>query len=203
MDIKKRILVIACAAFISGGMLYSQEPEYKRPEKYEQMQGKLLPHSPEKMAIDAADKMNQLVHLSDKQYEKIYKLYLKWIREDSKKKSDRGQMGGRPGGRGGRGGHGGFGGPRGGMGPGGDMGFGGPGEGGGGRPEGMGQRRPHREGQTPEEMEAQRKKIEKKRLDREKKIKKILSEPQYAVWAEAQEAQRPPRPEGRPEPPKE
>jgi hypothetical protein len=144
-----------------------------------------LPQSPEKIARHQAKAMQKAVDLNEKQYDKIYSLYLK--EENARRKQMMNHQGGgsgmRPQGGPGMGGPGGPGGP--GMGgPG-----GGPGMGGGqmgrapqGGPDGqMGGARPH---MNPSDAQA----LEKQRQKREKKIKKILSAEQYDKWLSLQPA---------------
>jgi hypothetical protein len=148
-----------------------------------------LPQSPEKIARHQAKAMQKAVDLSEKQYDKIYSLYLK--EENTRRKQMMNNQGGgqgmRPQGGPGMGGPGGGGpgGPGGGMGgPGGGPGMGGGQMGGGpqGGPGGqMGGARPR---MNPSDAQA----MEKQRQKREKKIKKILSAEQYEKWLSLQPA---------------
>lgn len=144
------------------------------PEKHY----KPMPLSPEKSARHATDRMDSLLNLTEKQYDKLYKLNLKWAREDAENRKAAPRMGGRSEGV-----------PNFGeryMGPYGNR-----------PPEGM-DRRPPRDFVPSSggrgEMEKQRRKLEKQRKKREKKLKKVLTDKQYAHWMEERH---PVMPEGR------
>lgn len=169
MDIRRHFWMIACAAlFVWGGTATAQETDKGMPARAEQHY-KPMPLSPEKSAQQTTDRMDSLLDLTKKQYKKLYKLNLKWAREDAENKTSAPRMGGRP-----------EGGPD----------FRGAGQGPRGQrpPEGMAERRAPRDfGLSPddrENMEEQRLKLEKQRKKREKKLKKILTDEQYARWAE-------------------
>lgn len=57
---------------------------------------KPVPLSPEKSARHTTDRMDSLLNLTEKQYKKLYKLNLKWAREDTENKAGAPRMGGRP-----------------------------------------------------------------------------------------------------------
>ncbi|WP_155923412.1 DUF4890 domain-containing protein [Bacteroides sp. 14(A)] len=179
MDIRRHFWMVACTAlFVWGGTATAQETDKGMPARAEQPY-KPMPLSPEKSARNTTERMDSLLDLTKKQYGKLYKLNLKWAREDAENKTPAPRMGGRP-----------EGGP----------GFRGPGQGPRGNrpPEGMAERRAPRDfAPSPDErenMEEQRRKLEKQREKREKKLKKILTDKQYARWVEER---RPAMPEGR------
>jgi Spy/CpxP family protein refolding chaperone len=145
-----------------------------------------LPQSAEKIARHQAKAMQKAVDLNEKQYDKIYSLYLK--EENARRKQMTSQGGGAGMPQGGR--------PQGGPGGGGPMGggpgMGGPGGGGmmGGGP-GMGggpQGGPGMGGGRPQMSQNDAKTLEKQRQKREKKIKKILTAEQYEKWTSLQPA---------------
>lgn len=142
-----------------------------------------MPVSPEKQARRTTARMDSLLGLTEKQRAKLYTLHLKEERRKAKAQSGSAAV---PPGRDGRG-------------PGGGPGFGGgnppsgaPGMGAGNHgnplPEGDFGQRPPRDfapsADTIEAMEKQRAKEEKRRKKLEKKIRKILTEEQYARWQE-------------------
>ena len=182
--------VLLRAALIGCGVLMLTcvlpQSELKAQESNQQAM-KEMPN-PEKAAKRRANAMQETLGLTDKQYKKVYKLIL--AEENEMFEMSNGgprQQGGMP-----SGGHGGgMGGPGGGMGgPGGGMGgfgggMGGPGggmgPGGGGMPpQGMGG------SSNKDPRETMIKNAEK----REKKMKKILSEEQYAQYQVMREQQR-------------
>lgn len=188
-NIRRQFWIAVCSAlFVCGSTATAQEQEPYRgmPDRMEEHY-KPMPLSPEKSARLITDRMDSLLNLTEKQYNKLYKLHLKWAREDMENKPAAApRMGGRPGGR-----------------PGGAPGFGGggmgPGPRGGNRPpEGMDRRAPRDFSPSGdrETMEKQQAKLEKQRKKREKKLKKVLSDEQYARWCEEL---RPAAPEGGPE----
>ena len=135
----------------------------------EKVQKKEVPN-PEKAAQRRTDEMDKMLDLTEKQYKKIYKLFLKEEKEKVEALMERhpegmnGQppMGGRP--------------PMGGGRP--PMGGGMPPQG-GGFP-GMGG---DTDDMTPEErMKARGEEIQKEQEKREKKIRKILTDEQYEIW---------------------
>lgn len=153
--------------------------------------------SPEKAARRATERMRKELQLTDKQYEKIYKLNLK---EEKKRFSAMSEMqtpegmdggqrpemgGGRPPMEGG-------------------MDFGGPGGMGPGMGGGMGGRRPQMGGapggRRPMMTQESAEDLQKAAAAKEKKIKKILTEEQFTKWQKMQQQEQPRRPEGnRPE----
>lgn len=166
MDMQKTIfLMAACAAlFVCGGTITAQEADKNMPAQLEKHY-KPMPLSPEKSARQTTDRMDSLLNLTKKQYDKLYKLNLKWAREDAENKTAAPRMGRRPEGAPDFGEAGGFG-----QGPHGN--------------------RPPRDFAPSGDRE----KIEKQRKKREKKLKKVLTDEQYARWTERR---RPTMPEGR------
>lgn len=154
----------------------SANVRYDDPQ--EKVQKKEVPN-PEKAAQRRTDEMDKALNLTEKQYKKIYKLFLKEEKEKVENMMQRhsggmnGQppMGGRP--------------PMGGAMP--PQGGGFPGM--GGAPKDM----------SPEErMKEHAEKMQKEQEKREKKIRKILTEEQYAIWQtmKPQPQVLPPMPEG-------
>ena len=137
--------------------------------------------SPETKASSTTKEFKKAFKLTDKEYDKVYKLYLKY--ENSIMPEQMGSGGMPP--RGGMGGPGGMGRPGGMGGPG---GFGGPRMGGGFPPQGGFGAGPG--GKVPEDMKAMmeemRKSMEQKRKKAgqtlEKKMKKILKGEDFARW---------------------
>lgn len=151
-------------------------------EPQEKVQKKEVPN-PEKAAQRRTDEMDKMLDLTEKQYKKIYKLFLKEEKEKVEALMERhpeglnGQhpMGGRS--------------PRGEGRP--PMGLGRPPQG-GGFP-GMG----GDDGMTPEERrKAHAEEVQKEQEKREKKIRKILTDEQYAIWQTRKPQILPPMPEG-------
>lgn len=180
----KKIVWMACGmALMCAPLSASANVRYDDPQ--EKVQKKEVPN-PEKAAQRRTDDMDKALNLTEKQYKKIYKLFLKEEKEKVETMMQRhpggmdGQrpMGGRP--------------PMGGGRP--PMGGGMPPQGGGfpgmgGAPEGM----------SPEErMKEHAEKMQKEQEKREKKIRKILTEEQYAAWQtmKPQPQVLPPMPEG-------
>ena len=140
--------------------------------------------SPEKAARKMTDRMKEELQLTDKQYDKLYKLNLKEQQEHFATMTERGNgqrplMGSRPG--------------RGGARPPMDGGMG-PGMGGGRPPMGAPGERPVMEKDNVEKMQ-------KAAAKKEKKIKKILTAEQYAKWQEMCQPQEPPHPQDHPHKP--
>lgn len=163
--------LICAAAFISISPVSAEEPRTDARPPHERGFNP-DPVFPEESARRTTDRMDSLLNLTKKQYDKLYKLHLKWAREDWKAESGtpgmrRNPQGRPPQGRPERFGHG----PRGNRPPRGDM-----------------NQRPPRN-QTPA---VDKDKIEKQRQKREKKLKKILSAEQYLRW---EQEMRPPMPE--------
>ena len=154
----------------------SANVRYDDPQ--EKVQKKEVPN-PEKAAQRRTDEMDKALNLTEKQYKKIYKLFLKEEKEKVEAMMQRhpGGMDGQP--------------PMGGRPP---MGGGMPPQG-GGFP-GMGE---FPEGMSPEErMKEHAEKMQKEQEKREKKIRKILTEEQYATWqtVKPQPQVLPPMPKG-------
>lgn len=153
--------IVACLAlFTCCGTVAAQQAGREMPGRHERNVGP-VPLSPEEAARRATARMDSLLSLTEKQYDKIYKLNLKWAREDAENRSAALRMGGRPEGAPDFGKAGGFGQEPRGKRP----------------PEGL-DHRPPRDfppSGDSEEMEKQRKK-------REKKLKKVLTDEQYARW---------------------
>ncbi len=185
MRIKMKRIFMTVAALLCLGMMTGvpasihaadtldtwQAPENRRPS---------IP-DPEDMAKRQADRLKEPLKLTDEQYKKVYKLYLKEYKARMQAFAGAGSR---------------MGGSRGPMGP----GFGGPGAMGGGGfpPMGMSGERPTPP--SPEEREARaeerRKELEKRTRKLDKKMKKILTEEQYAQWKDMPpEAPRRHRPE--------
>lgn len=167
---KRNRLLCLLAVCLMCGMAFSQEQEKKQ-----------LPRevpSPEKSARKMTDRMKDGLQLTDKQYDKLYKLNLKEQQERFAAMAERGE-GQRP--------------PRGeqrGERPG--MGGGRPPMG-GGMGSGMGGGRP------PVGTRGERPAMSKDNA--EKKIKKILTAEQYAKWQEMRQPQEPLQPQDHPQEP--
>ena len=96
MDIRKQFWMAACAAlFICGGTAMAQEADKDMPDRSEKHY-KPVPLSPEKSARQTTDRMDSLLNLTKKQYDKLYKLNLKWAREDAENKTAAPRMDRRP-----------------------------------------------------------------------------------------------------------
>lgn len=173
----KKIVWMACGmALMYAPLSASANVRYDDPQ--EKVQKKEVPN-PEKAAQRRTDEMDKALNLTEKQYKKIYKLFLKEEKEKVEAMMQRhpGGMDGQP--------------PMGGRPP---MGGGMPPQG-GGFP-GMGE---FPEGMSPEErMKEHAEKMQKEQEKREKKIRKILTEEQYATWqtVKPQPQVLPPMPEG-------
>ena len=77
----------ACAAlFVCGGTAMAQEADKDMPDRSEKHY-KPVPLSPEKSARQTTDRMDSLLNLTKKQYDKLYKLNLKWARKDAENKT--------------------------------------------------------------------------------------------------------------------
>lgn len=164
-------MALMCASLNASANIRYDDPQ-------EKVQKKEVPN-PEKAAQRRTDEMDKVLNLTEKQYKKIYKLFLKEEKEKVEAMMQRhpGGMNGQP--------------PMGGRPP---MGGGMPPQGGGfpgmgGFPEGM----------SPEErMKEHAEKMQNEQEKREKKIRKILTEEQYATWqtVKPQPQVLPPMPEG-------
>ncbi|MGM9748271.1 MAG: hypothetical protein ACI3ZN_05690 [Candidatus Cryptobacteroides sp.] len=196
------LITTFCIALLTCTALNAQEPEHKhngdakeRTERGGQHRRNL---SPEEKAKNTADRMKKEIGITEKQYKKVYKLFLAEEKTLAEQREERGPQGGFGGpGMGGphgsfEGGRGGFGGPGMGGPQGGRGGFGGP-QGGHGGP-GMGE---GPQGQRPEfgrpgpDAGLSDEYIEK----REKKLKKILKEDKYQQWREKHPVEYAPLPE--------
>jgi hypothetical protein len=179
----------------------AQGPQRQGSGEWENREENREEMTPAAAAKIRTDEMSKLVKLDEKQYKKIYKLYLKEEETISKEMwSNQGGNAGSPMGGGGFGGPmgggpggGGFGGPMGG-GPGG--GFGGPmggGPGGGfGGPMGGGF------DDSSSDADAAREKMEKRQKKLQKNIKKVLTSEQYATWYQSERMKARKRPGGDP-----
>lgn len=164
---KKKTLAIVFAIMLSASWNISvADAVYDEPQKAEQ--NKDVPN-PEKEAKKRTDEMDRLLNLTEKQYKKIYKLYLKEEKEKIEKMFSR--SGGQPPMNGERR----------------PMGMGQPPMG-GGRPPMGGNRPDFGEGgpmmppeHIKEKMAEEMMKREEKKL---KKIRKILGDEQYEKWLE-------------------
>lgn len=146
--------------------------------KYPEQRYKPMFVSPERQAQQITAKMDSLLNLSEKQYKKLYKLHLKEAQQQMENglADGRPPMGSRPDrGPGAHPGGGNFPMRGGGMGP-------------GGHPRGgFGQQPPVQlqdASDAVKTLEEQRAKEEKRKQKMEKKIRKILTEEQYACWQE-------------------
>lgn len=171
------ISVAACLFCLSGQVAVQAQDAPDTTQPPAQNFAEVL--NPEKAARRQTDRMKEVLQLTDKQYKKIYKLNLK-AQEELAESRVGGDMPapGRDGNMPPRPGNGGMPPMPGGGGGGFDMG-GGPGMG-GGRPD-----------MVPSDRESLAEQMQKNAQKREKKIKKILTEEQYAQWKAMTE-----RPEG-------
>lgn len=164
----KKIVWMACGmALMCAPLSASANVRYDDPQ--EKVQKKEVPN-PEKAAQRRTDEMDKALNLTEKQYKKIYKLFLKEEKEKVEAMMQRhpGGMNGLP--------------PMAGRPP---MGGGRPPMGGGMPPQGGGfpGMGGFPEGMSPEErMKEHAEKMQKEQEKREKKIRKILTEEQYATW---------------------
>ena len=180
----KKIVWMACGmALMCASLNASANVRYDDPQ--EEVQKKEVPN-PEKAAQRRTDEMDKALNLTEKQYKKIYKLFLKEEKEKVEAMMQRhpGGMNGQP--------------PMAGRPP---MGGGRPPMGGGMPPQGGGfpGMGGFPEGMSPEErMKEHAEKMQKEQEKREKKIRKILTEEQYAIWQtmKPQPQVLPPMPEG-------
>lgn len=152
-----------CAPMGANAMNRFDDPQ-------EKVQKKEVPN-PEKAAQRRTDEMDKMLDLTEKQYKKIYKLFLKEEKEKVEALMERHPegMNGQP-----------------------PMGGGMPPQG-GGFP-GMGG---DMDDMTPEErMKARGEEIQKEQEKREKKIRKILTDEQYEIWQTRKPQILPPMPKG-------
>ncbi|WP_443934468.1 DUF4890 domain-containing protein [Phocaeicola plebeius] len=178
----KKIVWMACGMVLMCAPL-SASANVRYDDPQEKMQKKEVPN-PEKAAQRRTDEMDKALNLTEKQYKKIYKLFLKEEKEKVEAMMQRhpGGMNGQP--------------PMGGRHP---MGGGRPPMGGGMPPQGGGfpGMGGFPEGMSPEErMKEHAEKMQKEQEKREKKIRKILTEEQYATWQTVKPQVLPPMPEG-------
>lgn len=181
----KKIVWMACGmALMCAPLNVSANIRYDDPQ--EEVQKKKEVPNPEKAAQRRTDEMSKALNLTEKQYKKIYKLFLKEEKEKVEAMMERhpGGMNGQP--------------PMGRRPP---MGGGRPPMGGGMPPQGGGfpGMGGFPEGMSPEErMKEHAEKMQKEQEKREKKIRKILTEEQYAIWQtmKPQPQVLPPMPEG-------
>lgn len=169
-------MALMCAPLSASANVRYDDPQ-------EKVQKKEVPN-PEKAAQRRTDEMDKALNLTEKQYKKIYKLFLKEEKEKVEAMMQRhpGGMNGQP--------------PMGGRHP---MGGGRPPMGGGMPPQGGGfpGMGGFPEGMSPEErMKEHAEKMQKEQEKREKKIRKILTEEQYATWQTVKPQVLPPMPEG-------
>lgn len=169
-------MVLLCAPMGANATTRFDTPQ-------EKVQKKEVPN-PEKAAQRRTDEMDKMLDLTEKQYKKIYKLFLKEEKEkvEALMEHQPGGMNGQP--------------PMGGRPPRGEgrppMGGGMPPQG-GGFP-GMGG---DTDDMTPEErMKAHVEEMQKEQEKREKKIRKILTDEQYEIWQTRKPQVLPPMPMG-------
>lgn len=164
----KKMTWIACGlVLLCAPMGANATTRFDTPQ--EKVQKKEVPN-PEKAAQRRTDEMDKMLDLTEKQYKKIYKLFLKEEKEkvEALMEHQPGGMNGQP--------------PMGGRPPRGEgrlpMGGGIPPQG-GGFP-GMGG---DTDDMTPEErMKAHAEEMQEEQEKREKKIRKILTDEQYEIW---------------------
>ena len=157
---KKLLFATLCAAlFFCGSTATAQAPEPGHPDIHNSEYRRFSPTAAARYTTDC---MDSLLHFSKKQYEKVYKLNLKWAREDLKRMSEAQPTGERPERP-----------PRHG---GGDRHF-------GDRPHGNRQPR-GMNGHPPRGAEHSNAKesMEQLHIERMKKLKKVLSDEQYELW---------------------
>ena len=165
-------MIVCTALFFSGGTVAAQEAGKHVPDRPETRYNPVF-FSPEKSARHITDRMDSLLNLTNKQYDKLYKLNLKWAREDAERKTGAPRMEDRPGRMPNFGGTGGFGQRPHGNRP----------------PESIG-RGPHRDFAPSNDREM----LANRHKRREKKLKKVLTGEQYVRWVEERHSA---MPEGR------
>lgn len=165
----KKMTWIACGlVLLCAPMGANATTRFDTPQ--EKVQKKEVPN-PEKAAQRRTDEMDKMLDLTEKQYKKIYKLFLKEEKEkvEALMEHQPGGMNGQP-----------------------PMGGGMPPQG-GGFP-GMGG---DTDDMTPEErMKAHAEEMQKEQEKREKKIRKILTDEQYEIWQTRKPQVLPPMPKG-------
>ena len=167
----KKLLLLAAAACLCWGQAAAQAERSGRPAPPDSVRG-LHPRfaevpNPEKAARAETDRLKEELQLTEKQYKKVYKLNLKAQKERMEARFPA-APGGRP------------------MPPGGGFR---PPMPEGGFPPMMGEGRPP---MPPMDPEARAERLKKQAQKREKKMRKILTDEQFARWKELQA--RPPRP---------
>ncbi|MBP5229768.1 MAG: hypothetical protein J6Z32_06455 [Bacteroidales bacterium] len=168
----KKLMLFAAALLFSFAAVNAQDPNPKEV-KGERPQPQRV--KPKDRARANADTLNALVQLDEKQYKKVYKIFLEEANSiydlfPNRSGGGRPPMGGgRPGGFSGGGGRAPMGGYNGGGGMGGSMG-------------GYGGGRPPMNGQ----MKSFPEKIKEIQEKREKKLKKTLTEEQYKIYEESE-----------------
>lgn len=183
MNISKNLILVSTLLLWCGTVAIAQDRDIV-DQRGEQVEGhyKPMPLSPEKKARRTVVRMDSLLGLTEKQYEKLYALHLKEERRraESDRAVSRPRMGNGPDGA-----------PR--MHPGGgnppSHGFGNrPGGNGNRLPEGFGQRPPHDFAAPADASEREKQRIQEEQRQKKirKKIRKILTEEQYARWQEEQ-----------------
>lgn len=152
----KRYICSLLLGMAFGGEMFAVADNFSAFLWQAEEQVKEVPN-PEKMAKRRTDEMNELLQLSEKQYKKIYKLYLKQEKEKVERMTERHlPEGGRP--------------PM-------------PPEGGGGMPP-QGGMPPRMEGMPPSmPMKNEREDMQKQIKKFDKKLKKILTDEQYEIWS--------------------
>ena len=185
-------LAIAPATLSAQNEMPQKPEEGQRPPMGEMREPGKKP-TLQQIAHKITDEMDRELDLTDKQYQKIYKLNLKELKEAEADSLYLGRGGMQPG----------FG-PRPGMGP-------GPRPGGPGMGPGMGERPEKQEFQplTETQMKELREAHEKARIKKDKKMRKILTDEQYYKWIRSEQARLSkmhnhrhggPRPDGAPAP---
>ncbi len=152
----KRYICSLLLGMAFGGEMFAVADNFSAFLWQAEEQVKEVPN-PEKMAKRRTDEMNELLQLSEKQYKKIYKLYLKQEKEKVERMTERHlPEGGRP--------------PM-------------PPEGGGGMSP-QGGMPPRMEGMPPSmPMKNEREDMQKQIKKFDKKLKKILTDEQYEIWS--------------------
>lgn len=89
MNIKKHFwtIVSATVLIISSSTTYAQAAD-RGTTLTNEKGAAFTPPSPEQTARQTTQRMDSILHLTKKQYDKIYKLNLKWAREDLKNQSE-------------------------------------------------------------------------------------------------------------------
>ena len=148
-----RLMVVAamvCGGMTAGAMGLSHVPQQQesKEEPYKEVP------NPEKAAQRRTDEMNKVLNLTEKQYKKVYKLFLKEEKEKLEKRTDKRPFEGERPPR-----------PQGGGMPPRDGGFG-------------------RRGMPPAMRGDMREEMQERMEKMDKKLKKILTDEQYETWQE-------------------